>query len=139
MSKHHVLKLFLVTLVVACAGELACPFALQAAGAESAPVSMGDGLTRDSLSDFGAPEPAPAVQSVPVGSPVARARTHSRTFTHHHAVRRRPVRSSIRVVKRVPARRNPVASFVYWWNGWVIRTFHTTSGTVMLNHIGAKT
>ncbi len=37
-----------------------------------------------------------------------------------------------------PRRRNPVVGFVYWWNGWVVRTFHTKVGTVMLGTIGAK-
>lgn len=37
-----------------------------------------------------------------------------------------------------PKRRNPVSSFVYWWNGFVIKTFHTRVGTVMLGTIGAK-
>ncbi len=47
-------------------------------------------------------------------------------------------RSTIQAKK--PARpRAPLVSFIYWWNGWVVRTFHTRSGTVLLDTIGAKT
>ena len=38
-----------------------------------------------------------------------------------------------------PRRRNLVVKFVYWWNGWVIRTFHTKFGTVLLGTVGAET
>ncbi len=34
--------------------------------------------------------------------------------------------------------RAPLVSFIYWWNGWVVRTFHTRSGTVLYDTIGAK-
>ena len=138
MNKRRTLKSFLIGLLVVCTGGLGFPSPLQAAEPGSTSLSTGDGLTRDSLSDFGTPEPGPAVQPVSVVSPVARARMHSHRLVRHRAVHPQPVHSAIRVVKHAPARRNLAVSFVYWWNGWVIRTFHTTDGTVMLKRIGAK-
>ena len=138
MNKPCVLKSFLTVLLAVCVVGLVLPGPLGAV--EPPPTSLSDdgGLTRDSLSDFGVPEPAPAVEPVPVVSPVAYIRAHSSRRVRRRVAHRRAARTSVRVVKSAPVHRGPVVSFVYWWNGWVIRTFHTTDGTVFLKRIGAK-
>ena len=102
------------------------------------PLSIDGGFTRETLQEFDAPEPAPfaAVPTVTVQESDQPVR-----YRHRPQVRRqRQVTQSqpqVVVVKAAP-RRNPVESFVYWWNGWVVRTFHTRNGTVLLDKIGAK-
>ena len=115
-----------------------------AKGAPSFPVE--DGLTRQSLTDPQS-QPAPPT-TVPASTApglaarratAARARAfrrHRRRLAHvHHA----PSGPRVTIFKTAPRRRNPAARFVYWWNGWVIRTLHTKVGTVMLGTIGAQT
>ena len=138
--KRRFLLPFLAWLLVARLGGIALPAVAAETDPAPAPLSVGDGLTRDSLNDFGAPEPAPAVAAVPVPSPTLQARLHSRAaYTRHRRTAHQPpAHRPIQVVKATPARRNLAVSFVYWWNGWVIRTFHTTNGTVMLKRVGAK-
>ena len=139
MNKFRVLKSFLTVLLGVCATGLILPCSLRAVEPSSAALSSDDGLTRDSLNDFGAPEPAPLVEPVPVVSPVAHIRAHSHRLARRRVAHRHTsVRTPIRVVKSAPVHRGPVVGFVYWWNGWVIRTFHTTNGTVFLKRVGAK-
>lgn len=106
------------------------------------PALLGDdGFTRETLTDFNAPEP-PAFAAVSTASV---EETHRRHYAKTAARHRRQLRrgrsgqSMPQVVVKSAPRRNPVQSFVYWWNGWVINTFHTKVGTVMLGTIGAKT
>ncbi len=106
-------------------------------------LSVDGGFTRETLMEFDAPEPAPfaPVPTASVQSTDESTRAYSAARRRRHTRRHRQVAKSpaaVVVVKAAP-RRNPVSSFVYWWNGWVIRTFHTKIGTVMLDKIGAKT
>ena len=102
------------------------------------PLSIDGGFTRETLMEFDAPEPAPfaAVPTVSVEETdqPASFRHRHRTKRHSRAIQSQP---SVVVIKAAP-KRNPVESFVYWWNGWVVRTFHSRNGTVMLDKIGAK-
>ena len=110
-----------------------------------APLLGDDGFTRESLQEFDAPpaEPAPLVKapaaSVDESSASSSAsvviRRHHRARHHQEATPDQPRD----VVVKAAHRRNPVESFVYWWNGWVIRNFHTRNGTVLLDKIGAQT
>lgn len=104
-----------------------------------------EGLTRESLAEPKVQPTSLARVTTPTASGLAdrrsaaaRARAfrrHRRRLAHHHSPTPR-----VTIVKTAPRpRRNPAASFVFWWNGWVIRTLHTRVGTVMLGTIGAKT
>ncbi len=111
----------------------------------TAPAPTDEGFTRESMAELGRPEPAPA-PSGPIISPrIVRPEVDSKDFVprRHPQVRRvRPVstHSRLAAVQAHPnRRRNPVVSFVYWWNGLVIRKFHTRFGTVLLGTVGAKT
>ncbi len=125
---------------------MAIPTALTAPatplGEEQSALLVDDGFTRETLKELTAPEPAPFA-TVPTASVEAMHRRHyAKTAARHRRELRRERAgqspSQVVVVKAAP-RRNPVQSFVYWWNGWVIDTFHTKVGTVMLGTIGAKT
>ena len=104
--------------------------------------SFTGGLTRDSLSDASlasTPSKRPATvtaarRPTATTDPKDFASVHS--HHRHHEVRQ--TRPQV-VVTKGSKHRNPVVGFVYWWNGWVIRTFHTKFGTVLLGTIGAKT
>ncbi len=125
------------------------------------PAHAEEGFTRESLDSLGRPEPTPApsgpivsqrVATAHVVAPrAARSQVDSKDFPARskastpivHRVRihsgAKREEAHIVVAKSRSPRRNPVVSFVYWWNGFVIRTFHTKNGTVLLNRIGAKT
>ena len=113
-----------------------------AANKAPAPNTPDDGFTRESMAELGRPQPTPPPRH---GSVAATTRKSTQldpkdfASVHHRSTHRRtaPARAQVTVVKRQP-RRNPVVSFVYWWNGFVLRTFHTKNGTVMLKTIGAK-
>ena len=115
-----------------------------AKGTPSFPVE--DGLTRESLTDpqtqSAPPAKVPSSAAVGLGerrSTAARARAfrrHRRRLAQAHHT---PSGPQVTIFKTAPRRRNPAVRFVYWWNGWVIRTLHTKVGTVMLGTIGAKT
>ncbi len=111
-------------------------------GEEQSGLLADDGFTRETLTDFNAPEPAPFA-AVPAASVEAMHRRHYAKAAARHRRQLRSERaaqnSSPVIVVKSAARRNPLQSFVYWWNGWVINTFHTKVGTVMLGTIGAKT
>jgi len=102
------------------------------------------GLTRDTFTDTSnsphAPAPAPAAPR----PRTKRTRLDSKDFLSvHHANRHHErVNARDRHVVSAPLhpqrRRNPVTSFVYWWNGFVLKTFHTKFGTVLLGTVGAK-
>ena len=104
-----------------------------------------DGFTRESMAELGRPAPTP----VPKGGIAASTRRKhaeidSKDFVavhypvrHHRVAREKPEKPQITVVKHKP-HRNAVVSFVYWWNGLVIRRLHTKVGTVMLGTIGAQ-
>lgn len=124
---------------------LAIPSGASAVGDDKAPAPLAadDGFTRETLSEFDAPEPAPfapaaaaSVETAPDGRDSQAAAHHHRRSLRHHPAGHDP--SQTVVIRAVP-RRSPVASFVYWWNGFVIKTFHTKVGTVMLGTVGAKT
>ena len=121
------------------------------------PSGSGDGLTRDALD--AAPVATPAANApAPLTTTASRRSTRRTatggrksqtyaTFSHHRRHRRAKRREATQVAsasfsaKRKPAAakpRAPLVSFIYWWNGWVVRTFHTRSGTVLLDTIGAK-
>ena len=96
----------------------------QAAG----PVSFGGGLTRDTLEDAARPSP-----------PNVQPRRSSGVVRYRPALRTRPVMRAAAAARwQPPGRRNVFVSFIYAWNGWVIHTFHTTTGTVLLRRIGFK-
>ena len=125
------------------------------------PSGTGDGLlTRDALEAPETPKPAAVSTTPPRHSNAHHDGTSRRTstastkrtatyatITHHQHRHRAKSRSDTTVVAnnatipvRKPARpRAPLVSFIYWWNGWVVRTFHTRSGTVLLDTVGAKT
>ncbi len=131
-----------VRLPVAVSLVLAVCLAVPVYGDTVAPVKPEDGLTRDTLTESTSPPHAPAPAPAPVRTHTQRTRLNSKHFrSAHHTRRRRHHRKSPTqvVVAAPPRRRNPVVSFVYWWNGWVIKTFHTNVGTVMLGTVGAKT
>ena len=125
------------------------------------PSGTGDGLlTRDALDAPETPKPAPT-NPVPASHATARRNSAQRqtategkkrattyaTISHrHHRHRGKPRADTVvaanggTIPARKPARqRAPLVSFIYWWNGWVVRTFHTRSGTVLLDTVGAKT
>ena len=104
------------------------------------PLLSYDGFTRETLADFNAPEPA-AFRTLSTASVEATHRRHYAKTAARHRRQLRRERSGQpmpQVVVKGAPRRNPVQSFVYWWNGFVINTFHTKVGTVMLGTIGAK-
>ena len=125
------------------------------------PSGTGDGLlTRDALDTPETPKPAPApAPSHPTAArqnstqrrTAVQSTKHSGTYatvSHHHRRHRGTAHYSATAVAsrgatipvRKPARpRAPLVSFIFWWNGWVMRTFHTRSGTVLLDTVGAKT
>ena len=118
--------------------------AAPAAGNNSTPVPLlgDDGFTRESLQEFDAPpsEPVPLVPAPAVSSDEPPA-SSARVVRHHHHARHQQPASPEQprdVVVKASHRRNPVESFIYWWNGWVIRNFHTRDGTVLLDKIGAQ-
>ena len=101
-----------------------------------------DGFTRESMAALGQPDPAPVPTGPIVSPPVVRSLVDSRhhVIRHRHAMHVQRVRmvSRVAAIRLRPHRRNPVVSFVYWWNGFLIRRFHTKFGTVMLHTVGAK-
>lgn len=102
------------------------------------PLSIDGGFTRETLMEFDAPEPAPFAAVPNVSVEEADQPTH---FRHRHRTKRHPQTTQGQpsaVVIKAPPKRNPVESFVYWWNGLIVRTFHTRNGTVLLDKIGAK-
>ncbi len=100
-----------------------------------------DGLTRDTFTDL-TPQPhPPAPANAPVRTRTKRTRLDSKDFlsVHHTAHHRVHAKKRTQVAATQPVRRrNPVVGFVFWWNGWVLKTFHTKVGTVMLGTVGAK-
>ena len=122
------------------------------------PSGTGDGLTRDALETPEAPKPAPA-DSLSHRSTARRNSTQRRTVTEStkrsatyatipHRHRRHRAKSQFTTtavanrsetrVRKPAKQRAPLVSFIFWWNGWVMRTFHTRSGTVLLDSVGAK-
>ena len=106
------------------------------------------GFTRDSMDALDHPEAAPApTKPHPSLSPSAPPANSTRASTAADQVKRghrRTVRSNSEVTKpaasaKRPRPRNPIARFIYWWNGWVITAFHTKFGTVLYGSIGADT
>lgn len=114
-----------------------CPLLARSQNAPSAPpvsnqaagsFSFGGGLTRDTLEEAARPLP-----------PDARPRRSSTVARKNRAFHRRTVAPTAAVEHWPrPHRRNVFVSFIYAWNGWIIHTFHTTTGTVMLRRIGFK-
>ena len=98
-----------------------------------------DGLLREGLNESSHPQAAPVLVIKPSSVPKpqsGRTTTLRQTRVQHpvvHTAKNQPT-STLRPAKP----RSPVISFVYWWNGLVIKTFHTKIGTVMLGTIGAK-
>ena len=88
------------------------------------------------------PEPPPLRPALAATTDESPSASESPTVArHHHRLRHRPQAVEDRphdVVIKSTHHRNPMESFVYWWNGWVVRNFHTRNGTVMLDTIGAK-
>ena len=123
------------------------------------PSGTGDGLTRDALETPAAPQPSTnnAPQHVAArhttrhrDTTVARTSKKTKsyaTISRHRYRHRSKSRSHDALTasnnrttppRRTTLNRAPLVSFIYWWNGWVVRTFHTRSGTVLLDSIGAK-
>ena len=121
-------------------------------GSENQPTphAVDDALTRESMADLHPSGPAPSAVTPMTPIRPLPSRVHSRVDPkdfvsrphhprHHPVAHGDPKVGSKQVATRPPARRNPAARFVYWWNGWVIRTFHTKIGTVLLGTVGANT
>ena len=121
---------------------LAVASVVPAYGEDPPPANPDDGLTRETFTDPNAPAHPP--EPTHTVAHAHRRRTHLRSKNYvsvHHARRHhRTAKNPARIVasSRPPRRRNPVVRFVYWWNGWVIRTFHTKFGTVLLGTVGAE-
>ena len=98
-----------------------------------------DGLLREGLNQSSHPQAAPILVIKPAAAPASQS---LRPLVRHHARTQHPVAHPMKKQSALAARtvkpRSPVVSFVYWWNGWVIRTFHTKVGTVLLGTVGAK-
>ncbi len=109
---------------------------------EAYTVTSGGGLTRDSLSDANLTQTRAPRTANHSTARRRRARTDPKDFVasrpHRHPREARQSGSRVAATSPTTKRRNPAASFVYWWNGWVIRTFHTKFGTVLLGTVGAK-
>ena len=126
------------------------------------PSGTGDGLTREALDTPPADTSRPtSATPAPPATASARRTTHRATtagssarnkntyasISRHHRRRHAKKSGATLVAKNTsPAKRQasakpraPLVSFIFWWNGWVVRTFHTRSGTVLLDTIGAKT
>ena len=111
--------------------------------------SADDALTRENMADLGRPEPTPPPAGSMTPIPPTRSRVNSKMKPHadpkDFAPRHRQFRyrestwDQPQIVVQKRAHRNPAVNFVYWWNGWVIRNFHTKFGTVLLGTVGAKT
>ena len=133
--------------LAAAATLLACFFVEATHGAPARAddkplLSNDDGFTRESLTEFDAPEPAPFALAPAASVDEMASEGHARRMAarrRHRLHRQQASQNTPQVVVAKPAkRRNPAESFVYWWNGWVIRTFHTKAGTVLLASVGAK-
>ena len=97
-----------------------------------------DGFTRESLSEINAPESIPPTDP-PEPAPYRPHRPKTAVHRVRHFRHAAPAHRQTRLAAAAkPPHRNPAESFVYAWNGWVIRTFHTKTGTVLLQRIGAK-
>ena len=114
----------------------------------TAPVhSMETGFTRESMEALGKTEPE-AKPVVARKRTAIRAKRLRRLRQKRYAARQRRLRrvrarqqqrqAQPSAVVKASRRRNPVESFIYGWNGWVMDTFHTKFGTVLLGTIGAK-
>ena len=121
-------------------------------GSDKQPTShaVDDALTRESMADLNRAEPVspPVTPMIPLRPTPSRvhARMDPKDFVpRHHGARHLSVAKKgaepvqRQVVAHSNGHRNPAARFVYWSNGWVIRTFHTKVGTVLLGTVGAKT
>ncbi len=126
-------------------------------------MSTDDGLTRESIAAISRPETAhpagPAKGAAkptastptaePESTPTATRRRHrllvSTTGRHHRRWRHRHIARHTQEATPPPAspqtrlRRTFVVKFVTWWNGMVVRNFHTRFGTVKLDSWGADT
>ena len=139
-----------VTFSVALAVPAYCQNPILPPASPPPPASPNDGLTRESLNEPSAPTHAAVTRS----ATAATARKHReraeidpkdfvaihRPHRHREVAEHRPAakKQAIVAVSKPAARRNPVESFVFWWNGWVVRNFHTRNGTVLFDKIGAK-
>ncbi len=131
-----------LTRLAAAIFVLATAWVRTASAQQPVPEFADDGLTRESLNAAVHPPPAPVAEN---------HRYHRRKILvdPKDAVVVRPLREYYRPARKpsaqmasTPAKRrhrNPVARFVYWWNGMVIRKLHTKFGTVLLGTIGAET
>ena len=139
--KHRVLATILTGLCLLHANASPVPAATTGNGPPSDSLLDDGGLTRSSLAGPGQSDLGPLAEPVPVPASVVFATQQSaqkRAFAHHRHRHPPAASSPPRMATRTPRRRNPVVSFVYWWNGWVVRTFHTRTGTVLLDRVGAK-
>ncbi len=119
---------------------LAAALPLRAAPLSPAPAWSDGGLTRDSIAEATRPQPSPSAKGRRT-SARRRTQTDPKDFGGSAVASRqaRPASPLPVVTVQKRANRSPVTGFIYWWNGWVIRTFHTRVGTVLLGTIGAKT
>lgn len=114
-------------------------------GEDPPPTSPDDGLTRETFTDPNTPAHPPEPKHTSGRARTRRTHLDSKDFLsvhhahrHERAARKTATVASAASPSHPSRRRNPVVRFVYWWNGWVIRTFHTKVGTVMLGTIGAQ-
>ena len=122
------------------APNVASPSVAPANSGKPAVASPGDeGLLREGLGESSHSQSAPVAVALPVPSQPKHATrvAHYRPRGHRHHVRLKPDRPRS-IAVRSHSRRNPVVSFIYWWNGLVIRKLHTKVGTVMLGTVGAQ-
>ena len=129
-------------------------------------MSTDDGLTRESIAAISRPDPVRATPppktaatnmtakststttTTAKSTAATRRRTrllattsarHHRQWRHRHLARQHEDATPPAPTPAVHPRRNLVVRFVVWWNGMVIRNFHTRFGTVKLDSWGADT
>ncbi len=134
-------SLVLVCLFLANGNLLADP---PSDGSEKPPAQLpaDEGLTRDSLNDPSLQAPATSAVKAAAATRTTLDRSGARPLAHHrrhHRHHLKPAQEPPVVAIHARPRRHPVVRFVYWWNGWVIRKFHTHIGTVLLGTVGAET
>ena len=109
--------------------------------------SADDGFTRDSITTLDQPAATSAspnrsshpTTSSKVNSAKTRTAANRLHLRHRRGKHSKPVAAQSVAVTTKARPRSAVGRFIYWWNGWVIRNFHTKNGTVLYDKVGADT